>query len=38
MAMHLKQARERYGADKRTAPMVHALFDGTPSFIDVLRH
>lgn len=34
---HLKQARERYGVAKRTQLMVHALFDGTLSFVDVLR-
>lgn len=34
---HLKQARERYGVGKRTQLTVHALFDGTLSFIDLLR-
>lgn len=34
---HLKQARERYGVGKRTLLAVHALFDGTISFIDVLK-
>lgn len=34
---HLKQARERYGVAKRTQLTVHALFDGTLSFVDVLR-
>lgn len=35
---HLKQARERYGVGKRTLLAVHALFDGSLSFFDVLRH
>lgn len=35
--MHLKDARERYGVTKRTPLTVHALFDGTISFIDVLK-
>jgi LuxR family quorum-sensing system transcriptional regulator CciR len=34
---HLKQARERYGVGKRTLLAVHALFDGTIGFLDVLR-
>jgi LuxR family quorum-sensing system transcriptional regulator CciR len=34
--MHLKQARERYGVAKRTLLAVHALFDGTIAFFDVL--
>lgn len=34
---HLKQARERYGVGKRTLLAVHALFDGTIDFLDVLR-
>ncbi len=34
---HLKQARERYGVAKRTQLTVHALFDGTLTFVDVLR-
>ena len=34
---HVKQARERYGVGKRTLLAVHALFDGTISFIDVLK-
>lgn len=33
---HLKQARERYGVGKRTLLAVHALFDGTIAFLDVL--
>jgi len=35
--MHLKQARERYGAGKRTLLAVHALFDGSIAFLDILR-
>jgi LuxR family quorum-sensing system transcriptional regulator CciR len=34
---HLKQARERYGVAKRTLLAIHALFDGSISFIDVFR-
>lgn len=34
---HLKQARERYGVGKRTLLAVHALFDGTIAFFDVIR-
>jgi LuxR family quorum-sensing system transcriptional regulator CciR len=34
---HLKQARERYGVGKRTLLAVHALFDGSIGFLDVLR-
>lgn len=34
---HLKQARERYGVSKRTLLAISALFDGTISFIDVLK-
>jgi LuxR family transcriptional regulator, quorum-sensing system regulator CciR len=34
---HLKQARERYGVAKRTMLAVHALFDGSISFTDVLK-
>ena len=34
---HLKQARERYGVGKRTLLTVHALFDGTIAFFDVIR-
>jgi LuxR family quorum-sensing system transcriptional regulator CciR len=34
---HLKQARDRYGVGKRTLLAVHALFDGTLSFVDVLK-
>ncbi|HLT00912.1 MAG TPA: LuxR family transcriptional regulator [Geminicoccaceae bacterium] len=35
---YLKRARERYGVSKRTMLAVHALFDGTISFTDVLRN
>lgn len=35
--MHLKQARERYGVAKRTPLAIHALFDGSISFVDVLK-
>lgn len=34
---HVKQARGRYGIAKRAQLAVHALFDGTLSFVDVLR-
>lgn len=34
---HLKHARERYGVTKRTMLAISALFDGTISFIDVLK-
>jgi LuxR family quorum-sensing system transcriptional regulator CciR len=34
---HLKQARERYGVGKRTLLTVHALFDGSIAFLDILR-
>jgi len=33
---HMKHARERYGVGKRTLLAVHALFDGTIGFWDVL--
>lgn len=33
---HLTNARERYGAPKRTVLLVRALFDGTLSFSDIL--
>lgn len=36
VVQHLKQARERYGVGKRTLLAVHALFDGTISFLDVV--
>jgi LuxR family quorum-sensing system transcriptional regulator CciR len=34
---HLRHARERYGVGKRTLLAIHALFDGTIGFFDVLR-
>jgi len=34
---HLRHARERYGVSKRTLVAIHALFDGTIDFSDVLR-
>jgi LuxR family quorum-sensing system transcriptional regulator CciR len=34
---HLRHARERYGVGKRAQLTVHALFDGTISFVDVLK-
>ena len=34
---HLRQRYERYGVGKRTLVAVHALFDGTIGFLDVLR-
>lgn len=34
---HLKEARHRYGVSKRTMLAVSALFDGTISFIEVLK-
>lgn len=33
---HIKQARERYGVQKRTSLVIRALFDGTISFADIL--
>lgn len=37
VAMHIKQARERYGVQKRALVAIRALFDGTLSFDDILR-
>jgi LuxR family quorum-sensing system transcriptional regulator CciR len=34
---HLRHAYERYGVSKRTLVTVHALFDGTIGFLDILR-
>lgn len=34
---HLRNARDRYGVGKRTLLAIHALFDGTIGFLDVLR-
>jgi len=35
VSQHIQQACERYGVQKRTSLMVHALFDGTISFADI---
>lgn len=37
VAQHIRQACEKYGVQKRTSLMVHALFDGTISFADIVR-
>jgi LuxR family quorum-sensing system transcriptional regulator CciR len=37
VVQHLKDARERYGVPKRTQLAIHALFDGTIGFLDVLK-
>ena len=37
VVQYLKRARERYGVTKRTMLAIHALFDGTISFTDVMR-
>lgn len=34
---HIKQARDRYGVAKRTMLAVHALFDGSITFTDILK-
>lgn len=34
---HLRHARERYGVNKRTLVAIHALFDGSIGFVDVLK-
>lgn len=34
---HLRHARDRYGVGKRALLTVHALFDGTIGFLDILR-
>src|SRR3546814_3633489 len=34
---HIKQARERYGVEKRTSLILRTLFDGTISFTDIFR-
>ena len=34
---HLRHAYERYGVGKRTLVAIHALFDGTIGFFDVIR-
>ena len=37
VAQHIRQACERYGVQKRTSLMVHALFEGMISFADIVR-
>jgi LuxR family quorum-sensing system transcriptional regulator CciR len=37
VVQHVKQARERYGVQKRTLLVIRTLFDGTLSFDDVLK-
>ncbi len=37
VTQHLKEARRRYGVAKRTQLTVHALFDGTLTFVDLLE-
>lgn len=37
VTMHLKQARERYGVQKRTSLVIHALYEGSFTFNDVFR-
>ena len=34
---HVKQARERYGVEKRTSLLIRTLFGGTISFTDIFR-
>lgn len=34
---HIKQARDRYGVQKRTSLLIRALFDGTICFADILK-
>lgn len=34
---HLRHAYERYGVGKRTLVAIHALFDGTIGFLDIIR-
>lgn len=36
VVQHVKQARERYGVQKRTSLLIRTLFDGTISFADIL--
>lgn len=38
VVQHLKQARDRYGVQKRTSLLIRALFDGTISFGDIFEH
>lgn len=35
VVQHIKQARERYGVQKRTSLLIRTLFDGTISFADI---
>lgn len=37
VAQHIRQACERYGVQKRTSLMIHALFDGTITFADIAQ-
>lgn len=37
VAQHIRAACKRYGVQKRTSLMIHALFDGTISFADIAR-
>jgi LuxR family quorum-sensing system transcriptional regulator CciR len=37
VAQHIRQACDRYGVQRRTSLMIHALFDGTISFADIPR-
>lgn len=37
VAQHIRQACERYGVQKRTSLMIHALFDATITFADIAR-
>ncbi len=37
VTMHLKHARERYGVQKRTPLVIHALHDGAFTFSDVFK-
>jgi len=38
VARHIKDACERYGVSKRTLLVIRALFDGTLTFTDLVRH
>lgn len=38
VARHIKDACERYGVNKRTLLVIRALFDGTLTFTDLVRH
>lgn len=37
VTMHLKHARERYGVQKRTLLVIHALYEGAFTFTDVFK-